>query len=133
MAAPAHTAVYQPWDKVTELAIARLKGEMSDALAKYEQAMVGAGRVLDLAYATAEAPAASLRSAAYTAFDKYMSLADDLEKSVIGPAVVAYNRLVTEASTVFNDAVDNATHAYNAELATVQATKTRAADLPKAG
>lgn len=126
---PPHPAVWQPWEATGADAAGRLKIEMSSALSALDARMTEAGRVLDLAYATAAGPAAQMRAAAYAAFDKYMNLADELYKAIMDPAVTRYDQLVSEATSAYQTALADATKTYKAALASATAAKTEAASI----
>lgn len=130
MANPPHTAVYAPWTSVTDEAVARIKTEMTSALSALQGRTAAAGKLLDTAYSTAAGPAAQMRAAAWTAFHTWMTAADNYAKSVIDPAVAAYDQEIANATAEYDAALADAVKTYNAILAAANGAKSETAKFP---
>lgn len=110
-------AVYTPWTALEKQAAVRLKAELQDALRGLEKAAQEAGTILDISAATAADAAGRLEAAAWSAWHKYMTMADETRTAVMGPAYAAYDQALSYAQAAYKRAMDDAESAYKSTLA----------------
>jgi len=117
--ADAAPPVWQPWAAVQGNALSRLKTQLQASLRLFDQQVTDAGRLLDAARMVAAQQTAHLESAAWAAWNKYMTQAAAIEKSVMEPALKAHAEQLAAAQAKFRADVDPVEHAYT--LAKTQA------------
>lgn len=123
---PPTSHAWTPWEVINTDASTRFKTEIAAALSKLQAAQLGAGQLLDAAYAQAAGAANPLREAAWTAWNTYMAAATSAEDAIVGPAVTAYDKAITDATTAYNAAMADAQNTYKAMLSSAQAAKAAA-------
>lgn len=127
-----HPTVFIPWEQLAATAATRLRTEIKDALRVMNQRTGAAGTILDTAAASAAESAASLRGAAWAAWQRYMDAADRTENAILGPAVSAYDREIEAAHSAYDAAIKDALANYNVVLADARSAKAAAATIPTA-
>lgn len=125
-----HPTVFVPWDQLAATAAARLRTEIKDALRQMNQRTVAAGTILDTAAASAAESAASLRGAAWAAWQRYMEAADRTENAILGPATAAYDREMAAAHAAYDAAIADALANYKVVLADARSAKAAADTVP---
>lgn len=127
---PAHASVYTPWKQLLAKAEARLKVEISAALAELERDSAAAGTLLDTAYSTAAEAAGHLEDAAWAAWHKYMAAADDTRNSILAPATTAYDATIAALHARYEKSLAEAIAAYRTLLSDAQAAEAGVKTIP---
>lgn len=110
--ADAGPPVWQPWVAVQANALSRLKTQLTASLQQLDRDVNEAGKLLDAARAVADQETAHLEAAAWAAWHRYMTLAAEIERRVMEPALKAHAEQLEAAQKRFRDAVDPVEHAY---------------------
>lgn len=110
---------WQPWVAVQDKALARLKTQLQASLRLFDQEVTEAGRLLDTARGIAAQQTAHLEAAAWAAWNRYMTQAAEIERTIMEPALKAHADQLAAAERQFHADVDPVTHAYT--LAKTQA------------
>lgn len=97
--ADATAPVWQPWVNLQSQALSRFKTDIDRQIGQYNGNMAAAQRILDNAQGQAKAQLRAMETAAWTAFDKYMSEAQQLYDMIMGPALQAYIQATANAHT----------------------------------
>lgn len=111
---PPHPAVYAPWTQLLARAETRYKQEMTLALTDLDRAAAESGRLLDQAATMAAEAGAHLEQAAWSAWAKYMAMADDTRNNILDRARLAYDQAITYARTQYDHAMSDAEKTYQA-------------------
>lgn len=111
---PPHATVYQPWVKLLAQAETRYKTEITAALNDLDRSTAEAGRLLDQAATMAAEASSHLEQAAWSAWAKYMGMADDTRNSVLDRARTAYDQVITHARNQYDNALSDAERTYRA-------------------
>lgn len=122
-----HPAVYQPWVALINEANTRYRTEISAALADLDRAMGQAGQLLDVSAAEASEAGAALEQAAYTAWSKYMAMADDTRNTILSRARTAYDQAITYAQHQYGLALADAEKTHKSIVADANRAKADAA------
>lgn len=123
---PPHPGVYQPWAALIKEADTRYRTEITAALSDLERAMSQAGQLLDVSAAEASEAAAVLEGLAYTAWSKYMGMADATRNVILDRARTAYDQAISYAQTQYDAALTDAEKTHKSIVADANRAKTDA-------
>lgn len=113
-ATPAHSTVFQPWTALLARAEARYKTEIATAISALDRAMAEAGQLLDVSAAQAAEAAGHLETVAWSAWHKYMAMADATRNGALQRATTAYDQAITYARAAYDASLADAEHTYQA-------------------